>query len=328
MFTPGSDVTSLVDLWVGNLSVMREMSVKLWSSGDLPPQSNLSSVSSALLPTMYRCLQTPPGSLIYSLHLTALILVLLPLCFLVFYLDVQRCRCQRSTAPKASTSDAFAHHVVAMELIGVSGYAISCCGPHTDVFIVFIVGYCFIFFIWYGETFFHILTCVERYLAAVHPVTYLGLRGRRGARLRDVAVGCVWLLSVGGASLTPLGNVPVVMVFFISIFSLLIISFCSLSVLCVLIRPRPGERGGARDRTKLRAFCTITAILLVLLLRCSWNVVWVFVSVQTGNVDCVLLLSEIWFNFPSSLVLPLLSLNAAGMFTCHQNQQTENQNRD
>ncbi|KAF3837461.1 hypothetical protein F7725_004925 [Dissostichus mawsoni] len=38
----------------------------------------------------------------------------------------------------------------------------------------------------YGRNSCHVLTCVERYLAVVHPVTYLNLKGQRGAPQKQV----------------------------------------------------------------------------------------------------------------------------------------------
>ena len=106
---------------------------------------------------------------------------------------------------------------------------------------------------WYVKTFFHMLTCVERYLAVVHPVIYLSLRRERGIRIRNISFGCVWLLSFG-ASLISFDNVLVNMDVSLFIFSLFVISFCSLSVLCVLIRPGPVEQGGDREIVKAEGF--------------------------------------------------------------------------
>lgn len=54
------------------------------------------------------------------------------------------------------------------------------------------------FFVKNGEILFHILTCVERCLAVVHPVPYLRLKNKRGVRIQAVSTGCVWLLRFVG----------------------------------------------------------------------------------------------------------------------------------
>ncbi|KAI9531410.1 hypothetical protein NQZ68_041621 [Dissostichus eleginoides] len=85
---------------------------------------------------------------------------------------------------------------------------------------------------------FHLLTCVERYLAVVHPITYLGLRQGGGVRIRNISIG--------------------------------------ISVLYVLKRPGPGEVGGNRkrvDQSKQRAFYTILSITGVILLRFGGNLI-------------------------------------------------------
>lgn len=86
------------------------------------------------------------------------------------------------------------------------------------------------------------------------------------------------------------------------------ICYCSLSVLYVLISPRPGEGSGGRqqlDQSKLRAFYTITAVLAVLLFRFVGISIGnsLYVLPQLGEIGrCGLWLSVIWMGLPSSLV--------------------------
>ncbi|XP_035849445.1 uncharacterized protein LOC118493511 [Sander lucioperca] len=275
------------------------------------------------IPIGTRCFMTRPSSFIFFAYSITNILLLLPVCILVLYLGLQRWRRHRSTSATATTShsDSFTYHMVTMELLGVFGYTLCCCGIYGDHVNLFFVGFFLWSFNWYGEIFFHILTCVERYLAVVHPVTYLSLRGERGIRIRNISIGCVWLLSSGATGLS-FDTVLLVMDFSLLIVSLFIISFCSLSVLCVLIRPGPGEQGGDRERvdqSKQRAFYTIMAILVVLLLTCSGNLVELYLCVLSEDIECVLAMSLFWFNLPSSLVLPLLFLHRAGILACRKN---------
>ncbi|XP_078020888.1 uncharacterized protein LOC144459929 [Epinephelus lanceolatus] len=260
---------------------------------------------------------TPKDVLFVTFSITNILLVL-PLCILVLYLGLQRWRRQHSTSTAGVTShsDIFTYHVVAMELLGVFGCTLSCCAVYGDHDIIFIVGYYLWAFTWYGETFFHILTCVERYLAVVHPVTYLSLRGERGIRIRNISIGCVWLLCVGVIHFMAFTH-SLVIDFCLLIVSLIIVSFCSLSVLHILKRPGPGEQGGDRERvdqSKRRAFYTIIAILGVLLLRCISSLVWTTKALRQS--ECATVTAEIWFNLPSSLVLPLLFLHRAGTLAC------------
>ncbi|XP_078020891.1 uncharacterized protein LOC144459932 [Epinephelus lanceolatus] len=269
------------------------------------------------------CLFTRPTSFFFITYYITNILLLLPLCILVLYLGLQRWQQQHSTSTAAAMthSDSFTYHMVTMELVGVLGSIFGFCGVFVDRVHISWLGHFLWIFTWYGEMFFHILTCVERYLAVVHPVTYLSLRGERGIRIRNISIGCVWLLCVGTTICMTL-KYSLVVAFCFLILSLIIVSFCSLSVLCVLIRPGPGEQGGDRERvdqSKRRAFYTILAILGVLLLRSSANLAWTVVHMLRESRDCSATAAEIWFNLPSSLVLPLLFLHRAGTLACCKN---------
>lgn len=178
---------------------------------------------------------------------------------------------------------------------------------------LFAVTYC-------GQMFFHILTCVERYLAVVHPITYFRLKKAGGIRLRNVLIVCTWLMCFGGIVATAfnLGNVPFIPTAFVFIASFLIVSFCSLRVLCVLTRPGPGERGGDKkqiDQSKQRALHTVMAIMVVLWLWFvgCFSCILVDASTLLSYSDgCFVIVSGLWFTLPSSLVLPLLFLHRAG----------------
>ncbi|KAE8279329.1 hypothetical protein D5F01_LYC22916 [Larimichthys crocea] len=176
------------------------------------------SVNSSLLPSAlsssfnfyheaHNCLNTTVG----TTHITAFtitsILLLLPLYVLVLYLGLQRWRQQRS-GTTMSHSDVFTYHMVCIELISVLGSCLNCWGVHTDQPLMMMVGINLSVINLTGQMFFHILTCVERYLAVVHPVTYRSLKEARGIRMRNVIIGCVWLLCFGGAELVILFSPP------------------------------------------------------------------------------------------------------------------------
>lgn len=171
---------------------------------------------------------------------------------------------------------------------------------------------------------FDTLTCVERYVAVVHPITYQNLKNVKGVRIRNAAIGCTWLLSF---SLTTVMNVKspiLIAVIFLGFNAscLVIVFFCNLCVLFVLIRPGPGKVGGAKqpgNKSKLRAFYTIVFILTTLLIRLGTNT---FLSsfytsaVPTEDTKCHLILSIMWMTLPGSMVLPLLFVQRAGWFVC------------
>lgn len=262
------------------------------------------------------CLLSPPSSLIYNAYNIITILLLLPICILVLQHGLYEWwkKHSTSTAATVSHSDSFTYHVVIMELIGISGCVLSCCGTY----IVYgnvnkLLGHILLSFTWYGETFFHVLTCVEHYMAVVHPIIYLSLRKESVNKLRNINNGCIWLLTFALTCL--LIMYIVILDFCLLIFVLIVVTFCSLSVLCVLIRPGPGGQAGNRERadqSKQRAFYTILAILGALVLKFVSALVWSVVFVLARSNDCLIMAWSHWLNLPSSLVLPLLFLHRAG----------------
>ncbi|KAJ4948207.1 hypothetical protein JOQ06_019744 [Pogonophryne albipinna] len=232
------------------------------------------------LPMEMQCLTSRPGYLIFTSAYITITLLILPLCIFVLYLGFQRWRQQSSTSSTTSHSDIFTFHMVLMELVDYSGITLVILGFHLVNENATSAGLIITLLPWYGRAYFHVLTCVERYLAVVHPVTYLNLKGQRGVRIRNICIG--------------------------------------MSVLHVLIHPGPGEQGGDRtivDQSKRRAFYTIVAILGVLLLRSCGNMALVVLIVFNEGL-CVMMVYESWITLPSSLVLPLLFLHRAGKLSC------------
>lgn len=205
--------------------------------------------------------------------------------------------------------------------MGVIAYL---CGTYTNNSLLLLMGMYSASFVYPAGIFFNIVTCVERYLAVVHPITYMGLRQSGGVRIRNICIGCVWLMCFGLLGVTALyyPDVPYVPYFCLMMASLIIISFCSLSILCVLIRPGPGEMRANMekiDHSKQKAFYTITAIMIVLLV--SFLGLLVTMSLYNSNLfhntdRCVIFLSVDWFTLPISLILPLLFLQRAGKQSC------------
>lgn len=288
---------------------------------------NLSSTLSGNL-TLYRssdfqCFLLMPASTIYMAFFMSNVLILLPLCIFIIYLGVRRRQQQRSSANTISPLDCISYHVVTMELFGFLGEVICACGIYKHDLHSIYVGWALWSFSWNGETFFNILTCLEHYLAVVHPITYLRLKRGEGRRIRNVITCCIWLLCL--ASMFLILDPKLFLIFDICtlIASMIVMSFCSLSVLFCLIQPRPGEQGGKRDRvdqSKRRAFFAIIVILATLLLRCIINLVWSGSLIQGGQSACVSLAASTWSNVPGSLVLPLLFIYRADVFVCSKNE--------
>lgn len=129
------------------------------------------------------------------------LLVLLPLSLLILCLGLRQRMRQRSFAA-TSNSDIFTFHSVALGLIYMLGAAFSVGGKHAGVSQLGVAGYYLCSVDPPGQTSFHILSCVERYLAVVHPVAYLRLKQSAGGRMRSTSIACVWLLCCGWLGVT------------------------------------------------------------------------------------------------------------------------------
>lgn len=186
----------------------------------------------------------------------------------------------------------------------------------TDIF----VGGLFSPFIWYEETCFYVLTCVERYLAVVDPITYLSLRNKTGIRIRNVCFGCVWVLCISRLSCFVMRYIFLIMDFCLLVISLLIMSACCISVLYVLIHPGPGERWRERvDTLKKTAYHNIMTILGVLFMRFSGSLIWSAFFMAEKKSHCSIMACIVWCNIPSSLVLPLMFVHRSGKLLCYKN---------
>ncbi|CAB1440222.1 unnamed protein product [Pleuronectes platessa] len=263
------------------------------------------------------CFLTTPSSTIFTVFTFTNILLLLPLSISVLVFGVQQRR-RRRGAVATDPIDVFTFHMVAMELMGMCGSVSCCCGALLQHVRMVGVGCNMFAIISCMKMFFHVLTCVERYLAVVHPITYLRLSKRGGVMIRNISIGCVWLISSGVMTLrfTLTPNFIMILFFCNLSFSLIVASYCSLAVLRVLIGPGPGEGGrkGSADKLKRRAFFTIMVIMAVLLMRFGGNLVCLSLassSVLGHSLGCAVQVSGIWFCLPSSYVLPLLFLQRA-----------------
>ncbi|XP_029382754.1 uncharacterized protein LOC115059243 [Echeneis naucrates] len=272
--------------------------------------------SSSVRPVIL-CMDHTEAVTIIVASIVCRVLLLLPLSSVVLYLGQQR-------SAAWSHSDVFTFHMAAMDLLYILGGVLFAGGLFYGVLVLVKLGLYFTSFVYPGQILFHTLTCVERYLAAAHPVAYLGLRQSGGVRIRNISIGCVWLLCLGWIPLAALSypQLPYIPYICLLTFSLVVSCFCSVCILRVLIRPGPGHMGGARvqvDQSKQRASYTVSVIMGVLgLWFCGF--ILCFALRSSGLLDsgawCMLLASVNWLTLPSSLVLPLLFLQRAGKLRC------------
>ncbi|KAK2899524.1 hypothetical protein Q8A73_012653 [Channa argus] len=107
--------------------------------------------------------------------------LLFPLSLFVLYLGLQRWQQQRSFAT-TSHSDIFTYYSAAMELLFALGVVLSLCGLFFGLSKMLLLGSYMASIILPVQTTFHVLTCVERYLAVSHPIFYLKLRQSGGVQ--------------------------------------------------------------------------------------------------------------------------------------------------
>ncbi|KAJ0006172.1 hypothetical protein NQD34_013445, partial [Periophthalmus magnuspinnatus] len=234
----------------------------------------------------------------------------LPLFLYVLYVGYKRHRNQRS-ASVSSHSDVITFHTVALELCSIGFSCLHLSGYFTGPTYWARVGGNTVSLCLVGQALFHCLTCVERYLAVVHPITYLRLKKKGGVTIRNISIGCVWLLSLGNTYMNNDENIKsvynITSAFVLSVLSATVIGFCSVSVICVLIRPRPGERGRNRrnlSQSKRFALETVVAILSVLLLRFLAYLMRSISSIKhmVNPLQCTITTPWLWLTLPSSLV--------------------------
>lgn len=292
------------------------MSANCSNASFLPlPLGSIENISKVL----QDCFRSADGTFSLAAYTMANVVVLLPLYDYILYLGLQRWRRQQPAAT-ISHSDAFTYHMILIEQLSFVGLVLILMGAHSANLKMMYFGLHFTFLNISAENAFHLMTCVERYVAVTYPVAYLSLRKEKGIKIRNVAISCAWLLSFVCAGFLYLETLYIGLFIYFSVTTIIlgILSSCSINVLYVLIRPQPVERGRRRqyvDQSKLGAFYTITFIMGALTLRGLGFVVtgFVFMFHHMGEAKgCVLLIAVFWLSLPSNLVLPLLYLHREG----------------
>ena len=277
--------------------------------------------NSSSYPILFTCFVKPNPSTSMFIPFAFINVLLLPLYVLVLWMGFRRWRYQCSAASgTTSHSDVFTYQIVTLEIICVLGYVASCCSIYVCSPTMTMIGYYSFCVTYPPQTLFHCFTCVEHYVAVVHPITYRGLGHSDRVRVRNTSIGCIWLFCITLMCITawyfPL--FPTLMFIIIHGIIMTVVCFCSLSVLCTLIRLGLKKVGGGRqqtDQSKQKAFNIILVITGALVLRsCGITVCNIAFSIDSVNVTdaCVLVMSACWLYLPSSLVSPLFFLQRTG----------------
>lgn len=266
------------------------------------------------------------------------VVFLLPMYLFILHLGFKKWRQQSFSMVAMSHFDVFAFNMVLVELLSISACTCVCCGIHTNWDDILVLGDWIFFISLSGQSFFHTLTCTERYLAVVHPVVYLRLKEEKWITARNVVIGLYWLLSaliiVSGSRGASYENYKVLYACF---FSILVLELClvllfSLCILRVLVWSGPGEGTGRRhhlDQSKLRAFYVVASVLVVLVIKLTWSVAagsMFFQQIELQDGNCVFFLFEYWMGLPSSLVTPLQYLKKKRRLFCQKQKNQKKTN--
>ncbi|XDV38345.1 hypothetical protein PO909_007784 [Leuciscus waleckii] len=172
-----------------------------------------------------------------------------------------------------------------------------------------------------GRPLFQCVMCVERYLAVVHPVTFLKFKP---LRYRVICCTAAWIIILGSCLCCMItlmlnninGHTWFFMMQFLLVFSIQL--FCLVAVLRALKQSGPGERGRKREEenyTKRRAFYII--------LITTVNIVFAYVPIIIAGVFIILINQYIWtFWAPvicfalAGFVHPVLYLHRMGKLSC------------
>ncbi|XP_067231466.1 hydroxycarboxylic acid receptor 2-like [Chanodichthys erythropterus] len=173
-----------------------------------------------------------------------------------------------------------------------------------------------------GRPLFQCLMCVERYMAVVHPVTFLKYKP---LRYRVICCTVAWIITLGSCLgcliIFLLSTITVHAWFFLLQFFLFlsIQLFCCVAVLRALKQSGPGERGREREEEnhmKRRAF------YLILITTVSMVIIYVPMTISALFSNLAkLIIQEVWSPSVICFVLagfvqPVLYLHRNGKLLC------------
>ncbi|XP_051734646.1 G-protein coupled receptor 35-like [Ctenopharyngodon idella] len=173
-----------------------------------------------------------------------------------------------------------------------------------------------------GRPLFQCLMCVERYLAVVHPVTFLKYKP---LRYRVICCTAAWINTLGSClfcMFSLISNNLHAYTWFYTLQFLLFLSiqlFCLVAVLRALKQSGPGERGrerGEENNMKRRAFhiILITTVSIAIIYLPYIIIGLSFVSSQLFMVELIAF-SFICYIF-AGFVQPILYFKRAGKLSC------------
>ncbi|XP_051955261.1 somatostatin receptor type 1-like [Xyrauchen texanus] len=173
-----------------------------------------------------------------------------------------------------------------------------------------------------GHPLFQCLMCVERYLAVVHPVTFLKFKP---LRYRVICSTAAWIICLGSCLccmflLASFNNFIYTWFFVIQFLLYLSIQlFCCLAVLRALKQSGPGDRGrerGEENNVKKRAFYIILiSTLRMVITYVPFTVTGVLAVLTQQSIQVLWSISFICFML-AGFVQPVFYLHRTGKLSC------------
>lgn len=261
-----------------------------------------------------------PPCIIFGICFFGSTVLLLPLFALVLYFGLRRWRIKNSLGKATiSHSDFFTYNIIPMELSSVIGHGCNVFFMFTKLNVFITLTQVFLVIGINGQNLIHLITCVEHYVAVLHPVQYLRSKNPRNITIRNISFACLWTVLVSGSGLSAqYMNLQPFEIYIMAIPFLgaqfLFVVYCNFSILRSLTRRGPGvtQRDPVSvDLKKRRAFYTVTTVMVALLARFLGSFFQMACFLWMSN-NCFVQGIFTWFGLPSSLVQPLLFLHRAG----------------
>ncbi len=171
-----------------------------------------------------------------------------------------------------------------------------------------------------GHPLFQCLICVERYLAVVHPVTFLKFRP---LRYRVICCSVVWIITLASCSICMHSLLTgYTYMWFLSMQFLLFLSiqlFCCLAVLRALKQSGPGERGREKvkeNHMKRKAFYLILMITVNTFITYAPLTIATLIFIVTEHFPLILWSVGSFCFMLAGFLPPVLYLHRLGKDSC------------
>ncbi|XP_051537036.1 G-protein coupled receptor 183-like [Myxocyprinus asiaticus] len=172
-----------------------------------------------------------------------------------------------------------------------------------------------------GRPLFQCLKCVERFLAVVHPVTFLKFKP---LRYRAICSTAAWIICFGSCfvCMFTIDSQNIKHFWFLSMQCLIFLSIqlvCLSAVLRALKQSGPGESGrerGEENHVKRRAFYLILITTVTMVIQYVPSTISGFFTILKLNISPLEYIALICYLL-SGFVHPVLYLHRAGKLPCH-----------